>query len=104
MGCLLADARMGNSGEMRTESGRFQEARGIIMVRKTGMPQQEYEDAVNDDVYRFIVRPIIPLFGIYIVSTLLEIFLDMNYEYFKIIFTGIGGIPYLIYYYRKELA
>ena len=68
------------------------------------MSQREYEDTVREDIYRFIVRPMIVLIGIYIVSMLLEMFLDIDYEYFKIIFTGIGGIPYLIYYYRKELA
>lgn len=45
----------------------------------------------------------IALLGIYIVSALLEAFLNVKFEYFKMIFTGIGGIPYLIYYYKKEL-
>ena len=74
------------------------------MTKRKGMSQREYEDTIRDDIYRFIVRPTIVLIGVYVVSMLLEMFLDIDYEYFKIIFTGIGGIPYLIYYYRKELA
>ena len=73
------------------------------MTKRKGMSQQEYEDRVRDDIYRFIVRPLIVLIGIYIVSVLLETFLNVHYEYFEIIFTGIGGIPFLIYYYRREL-
>ena len=67
------------------------------MTKRKGMSQQEYEDTVRDDIYRFIVRPVVVLIAISVVSVFLEIFLDINYEYFKIIFTGIGGIPYLIY-------
>lgn len=73
------------------------------MPKRKGLSQQEYEDRVRDDIYRFIVRPMIVLIGIYFVSVLLETFLNVHYEYFRIIFTGIGGIPFLIYYYRREL-
>lgn len=46
----------------------------------------------------------IALLGIYIVSAFLEAFLNVKFEYFKMIFTGIGGIPYLIYYYNMSFG
>lgn len=73
------------------------------MTKRKGMSQRKYEDIIREDYYRFVVRPAIVLVGIYIVSVLLQTFLNINYEYFEIIFTGIGGVPYLIYYYKKEL-
>jgi len=74
------------------------------MGRRKGMSQRRYEDTVREDWYRFVVKPVTVLIGIYIVSVLLQAFLNVNHEYFNIIFTGIGGIPFLIYYYRKELG
>lgn len=73
------------------------------MARGKGLSQKAYDDKVREDIYRFIVSPMIVLVGIYIVSALLQSFLKIQYEYFGVIFTGIGGIPYLIYYYKKEL-
>lgn len=73
------------------------------MASKRGISQKRYENVVREDVYIFIVKPMIVLIGIYIVSALLEGFLNVKFEYFKVIFTGIGGIPYLIHYYKKEL-
>jgi len=29
--------------------------------------------------------------------------LGLNNETFKLVFTGIGGVPFLIYYYKKEI-
>ncbi|HEY9205096.1 MAG TPA: hypothetical protein VIO58_04165 [Candidatus Methanoperedens sp.] len=73
------------------------------MARGRGISQREYDAKVREDIYRFIVNPMLVLVGIYIVSVLLQSFLKVQYEYFGVIFTGIGGIPYLIYYYKKEL-
>lgn len=73
------------------------------MARRNGMSQKNYDDRVREDIYRFIVNPMIVLLGIYIVSALLQDFLKIHYEYFGVIFTGIGGVPYLIYYYKREL-
>jgi len=55
------------------------------------------------DIYRFIVKPMIILLGIYIVSVLVDSMLGLNNETFKLVFTGIGGVPFLIYYYKKEI-
>ena len=74
------------------------------MARGRGISQREYDAKVREDIYRFIVNPMLVLVGIYIVSVLLQSFLKVQNEYFGIIFTGIGGIPYLIYYYKKELS
>lgn len=73
------------------------------MARRKGMSQREYNDTLREDKYRFIVYPMLVLVGIFIVSALLQDFLKIHYEYFGVIFTGIGGVPYLIYYYKREL-
>lgn len=67
------------------------------------MKQREYEEKVRDDIYRFLVKPLIVLIGIYIVSSFIDTALKLNSETFRYVFTGIGGIPFIIYYYRKEL-
>ena len=40
----------------------------------------------------------------YIVSVILQTIMHIEWEVFPYIFTGIGGIPYLIFYYKKELG
>jgi hypothetical protein len=57
-------------------------------------------DPVGKAIQRFIVLPIILVFGIYLVGAFVEAF-------FKIpaaavyIFSGVGGVAFLVYYYRE---
>jgi len=72
------------------------------MARK-GYSRRQYEHVAREDWYRFAVKPAMVLIGMYIVSILLKAFLDIGWEPFPMLFTGVGGIPFLIYYYKKEL-
>ena len=69
-----------------------------------GLSQRDYENIAREDWYRFAVKPAMVLFGIYVVSVILQTIMHISWEVFPYIFTGIGGIPYLIFYYKKELG
>ena len=73
------------------------------MAKRRGMSQRQLENVFREDWYRFVVFPIIVLVGLYVVAAILDVFLKTNYEHFPILFTAIGGIPFLIYYYRGEI-
>lgn len=74
------------------------------MTMTKGYSQRQYENVARKDWYRFAVKPAMVILGIYIVSAILQTVMDIAWEPFPIIFTGIGGIPFLIYYYKKELG
>lgn len=57
----------------------------------------------DNDIYRFIVKPMIILLGIYIASVLVDSMLGLNNQTFQLVFTGVGGVPFLIYYFKKEI-
>ena len=71
-------------------------------MKAEGLTQREYENLAREDWYRFAVKPVTIILGIFIVSVILEAILNIN-GIFKWIFTGIGGVPYLIWYYKREL-
>jgi hypothetical protein len=68
-------------------------------VRKnTGKTQ--VDKAIED----FILIPAVVLIGIYVTSALIDSMLQLNNETFRAIFTGVGGIAFFIYYFKKKMA
>ena len=55
-------------------------------------------------VEEFIVLPLIALIGIFVASSLVDSMLQINNETFRLVFTGVGGVPFLVYYFKKKLA
>lgn len=56
-------------------------------------------DPVEKAVLRFIILPIILIFGIYIVGTFVEALFGIPAAATRI-FLGVGGVGFLVYYYR----
>jgi hypothetical protein len=67
------------------------------------MTKRQYENIIREDFYRLLGFPLIILVSLYIIAIILQMFLKMNYDYFPILFTGIGGVPFLIFYYKREI-
>jgi len=63
------------------------------------LAKSRIDRAVED----FIAIPMVALLGIYIVSALIDSMLGINNETFKIVFTAIGGIPFIAYYFKKKI-
>ena len=80
-----------------------QEETTQIRMARSGFSKRQYENIAREDWYRFAVKPATAILGIFIVSAILQAIMKISWEPFPIIFTGIGGIPYLVYYYKKEL-
>jgi hypothetical protein len=51
-----------------------------------------------------MVFPLVVIIGIYVVSSVADSLLGLNNEAFRMGFTGLGGIPFLVYYYKRELG
>lgn len=60
---------------------------------------RRYNDPVAKAVQRFIILPIILIFGIYLVGTFAEAFFGISAAATRI-FLGVGGVGFLVYYYR----
>ena len=60
---------------------------------------RQSKDPVVKAVERFIILPIILIFGIYLVGTFVEAFFGISAAATRI-FVGIGGVGFLVYYYR----
>ena len=71
----------------------------VISLRKNN-GNNKIDKAVED----FIVMPVIVLVGIYVVSALIDSMLQINSSTFRVIFTGVGGIPFFVYYFKKKLS
>ena len=65
------------------------------------MKQREYEEAVRGLIFRAVVAPIIILLGMYVVGSMIDSFLHTT-NTFSYIFLGVGGIPSLALYFKKE--
>jgi hypothetical protein len=50
------------------------------------------------------VIPIVILIGLYVTASIIDSFLQLNNETFKLVFAGIGGVGYFIYHFRRKLA
>lgn len=62
------------------------------------------EDRVDKAIKDFIVIPIIVLIGLYVTATIIDSMLQLNNQTFKIIFTGVGGIGFFIYYFKRKMS
>jgi len=62
------------------------------------------EDRVDKAIKDFIVIPAVVLLGLYITASFVDAMLQLNNETFKIIFTGVGGVPSLIYYFKRKMS
>ncbi len=62
------------------------------------------EDRVDKAIKDFIVIPVIVLIGLYVTASVIDSMLQLNNETFKIIFTGVGGVPFFIYYFKRKMS
>jgi hypothetical protein len=58
---------------------------------------------VDKAIEDLIVIPVVIMFGLYITGAVVDSMLQTNFT-FKILFAGVGSIPFLIYYYRKKIS
>ncbi len=65
------------------------------------MPKKSADDKFEEDIYRFIIKPVIILVGMIIVGAIIDAQLHTDYA-FKLIFGIFGGIPAIAYYFKKE--
>ena len=65
------------------------------------MPRME--DKFQKLVFDFIVKPAIVLLGIFLAGVFVESIFDFP-DATKYLFLGIGGIGFLIYYFRKKIG
>ncbi|MDH5448927.1 MAG: hypothetical protein OEX01_08025 [Candidatus Bathyarchaeota archaeon] len=62
------------------------------------------EDRVDKAIKDFIVIPVIVLIGFYVTAAIIDSFLHLNSETFKIIFTGVGGVGFFIVYLKRKMS
>jgi hypothetical protein len=62
------------------------------------------DDRVKKAVEDFIVIPVIILLGLYVTAAFIDTMLLTPNQTFRIIFAGIGGIGYFVYYFRKKIS
>jgi len=62
------------------------------------------EDRISKAITDFIVIPLIVLIGIYVTASVIDSMLQLNNETFRIIFTGVGGVGFFIYYFKRKLS
>jgi hypothetical protein len=58
---------------------------------------------IDKAIEDLIVIPVIIMLGLYITGAVVDSMLQTNIT-FKILFAGVGGIPFLIYYYKKKIS
>jgi hypothetical protein len=61
------------------------------------------DERTNEALWDFLVFPLIVLIGIYVVAAVLDSILGLNNQSFVIIFTGIGGFGFIIYYFKTKI-
>jgi len=64
------------------------------------MPKRKVDKVIED----FVVIPVIVLIGLYVTASVIDSMLHLNNETFKIIFTGVGGVSFFIYYFRGKMS
>ena len=62
------------------------------------------ENRIDKAITDFIVIPAIILIGLYVTAAIIDSMLQLNNQTFRIIFTGIGGVPAFIYYFKKKMS
>jgi hypothetical protein len=68
------------------------------------LSERDYDDAVRSIVFRYAVKPGAILLCIFVVCAILQSLLHITWEPFPYMFTGIGGIPALIVYFKREFS
>jgi len=58
---------------------------------------------VDKAIEDLIVIPVVIVLGLFITGAVVDSMLQTTYT-FKILFAGVGGIPFLIYYFRKKIS
>jgi uncharacterized membrane protein len=59
---------------------------------------------IDKAIADFIVIPAIVLIGIYVAASLVDAMLQLNNQTFRILFTAVGGVPALAYYFKRKMA
>jgi FtsH-binding integral membrane protein len=54
-------------------------------------------------IYNFVAIPLIIIIGLYLVASAITPFLNLNNQAFRIIFTLAGGVPTLIFFFKKKM-
>jgi len=62
------------------------------------------EDRIGKAIADFIVIPAIVLIGLYVTAAIIDSMLQLNNETFKILFTAVGGVPALAYYFKRKMS
>jgi hypothetical protein len=62
------------------------------------------QNRIDKAIADFIVIPAIVLIGLYVTATIIDALLQLNNQTFRIIFTGVGGVPFFIYYFRRKMS
>jgi len=64
------------------------------------MPKQGSDEWLNNVINKYVIAPILVLFGMAIVGMLIDSFIGTG-NAFKIIFLSIGGVSVVAYYFRE---
>jgi len=59
---------------------------------------------IDKAITDFIVIPVIVLIGLYVTASIIDSFLHLNNETFKLIFTGVGSVGFFIVYFKKKMS
>lgn len=62
------------------------------------------ENRVDKAITDFIVIPVVVLIGLYVTASVIDSMLQLNNQTFRIIFTGVGGVPFFIYYFKRRMS
>lgn len=62
------------------------------------------EDRIDKAIADFIVIPAIVLIGLYVTASIIDSMFQLNNQTFRIIFTGVGGVPFFIYYFKRKMS
>lgn len=66
-----------------------------------GMSKKEYENKFREIVFLFFAAPAVILIGMFAVGAIIDNFTHAS-QSFAYLFSGIGGIPAIAYYYVRE--
>ncbi|PVX26521.1 MAG: hypothetical protein CW691_01165 [Candidatus Bathyarchaeum sp.] len=60
------------------------------------------ERQLNETIENFVAMPLIILIGAYIAASAIDPLLNINNQTFKIAFTLVGGIPSILFFFKKR--
>lgn len=67
---------------------------------KIHLAKSRVDRAIED----FIVIPFVALLGIYMTAAVIDSMLQINNVMFRVIFSGVGGVPFIIYYFKRKIS